>query len=253
MSEQAISLFAGLAQNAGLSEAAFLSTIKSTVFPQKGANATNEQLAAFLMVAKQYSLNPLTKEIFAFPANGGIQPVVSIDGWMKLINSHPEFDGMTFADALDDAGNILAITCKMYRKDRKHPIEATEYLAECKRTTDVWKQWPRRMLRHKATIQAARYAFGFAGIVDPDEAERGQIVNAEIVVEAQPDAPAELVQAAEAAASKGTEAFRAYWRGESTPNRELLNSRVDALKSLANQADEKSINDAIAAEQAGAE
>lgn len=28
------------------------------------------------------------------------------------------------------------------------------------------------MLRHKATIQAARYAFGFSGIVDPDEAER---------------------------------------------------------------------------------
>jgi hypothetical protein len=28
------------------------------------------------------------------------------------------------------------------------------------------------MLRHKAMIQAARYAFGFAGIYDPDEAER---------------------------------------------------------------------------------
>jgi hypothetical protein len=28
------------------------------------------------------------------------------------------------------------------------------------------------MLRHKALIQTARYAFGFAGIVDPDEAER---------------------------------------------------------------------------------
>jgi hypothetical protein len=28
------------------------------------------------------------------------------------------------------------------------------------------------MLRHKAAIQAARYAFGFAGIMEPDEAER---------------------------------------------------------------------------------
>jgi hypothetical protein len=28
------------------------------------------------------------------------------------------------------------------------------------------------MLRHKALIQCARYAFGFGGIVDPDEAER---------------------------------------------------------------------------------
>ena len=45
-------------------------------------------------------------------------------------------------------------------------------MAECKRNTDPWRQWPNRMLRHKATIQAARYAFGFSGIADPDEAER---------------------------------------------------------------------------------
>ncbi len=30
------------------------------------------------------------------------------------------------------------------------------------------------MLRHKATIQAARYAFGLSGIYDPDEGERIQ-------------------------------------------------------------------------------
>jgi hypothetical protein len=45
-------------------------------------------------------------------------------------------------------------------------------MAECKRDTDTWKKWPARMLRHKAAIQAARYAFGFAGIYDLDEAER---------------------------------------------------------------------------------
>ena len=28
------------------------------------------------------------------------------------------------------------------------------------------------MLRHKAAIQSIRYAFGFSGIVDPDEADR---------------------------------------------------------------------------------
>jgi hypothetical protein len=31
------------------------------------------------------------------------------------------------------------------------------------------------MLRHKAFVQAARYAFGFAGIVDPDEADRVRV------------------------------------------------------------------------------
>lgn len=51
-------------------------------------------------------------------------------------------------------------------------MEVTEYMAECVRNTEPWAKWPARMLRHKTTIQAARYAFGFSGIVDPDEAER---------------------------------------------------------------------------------
>src|SRR5690625_4254871 len=45
-------------------------------------------------------------------------------------------------------------------------------MSECKGVSDPCKRWPNRMLRHKATIQAARYAFGLSGIIDPDEAER---------------------------------------------------------------------------------
>ena len=61
----------------------------------------------------------------------------------------------------------------MYRKDRDHATTCTEYLAECSRNTEPWKKWPARMLRHKAAIQTARYAFGFSGIVEPDEYEPG--------------------------------------------------------------------------------
>ena len=243
----ALSLFDGLAANAGLSTEGFLSTIKATVFPNKGQGATNEQLAAFLMVAKQYNLNPLTKEIFAFPANGGIQPVVSIDGWMKLINSHADFDGMTFTDTLD-GDKVVSITCKIHRKDRTNPIEATEYMAECKRDTQVWKQWPRRMLRHKAAIQAARYAFGFAGIADPDEAERGQIVEATVVEETP--IPQELLDAANAAAENGLAAYSDYWKAITPAERKLLKNYHDGFKSQAQQADERLLSEAIAAEAA---
>jgi phage recombination protein Bet len=135
-------------------------------------DCSKEQVAAFLLVAKQHDLNPFTKEIFAFPSRGGIQPIVSVDGWMKLINSHPQFDGMDFYDHFDEAGKLFSIQCKIHRKDRSHPIEVTEYMSECYRDTETWKRWPARMLRHKAAIQAARYAFGFAGIIEPDEFER---------------------------------------------------------------------------------
>jgi phage recombination protein Bet len=163
------SVLGSMAERFGMDRRAFEATLRGTIMP---ANTSNEQCAAFLLVAKQHGLNPFTKEIFAFPSRGGIQPVVSVDGWMKLINSHPQFDGMEFVDAFDAAGKLASVTCKIFRKDRAHPVSVTEYMAECFRQTDTWKQWPARMLRHKAAIQAARYAFGFAGIMEPDEYER---------------------------------------------------------------------------------
>ena len=164
------SLIADMAARYNMDPKAFADTLRGTVVPK---NATNEEFAAFLLVAKEYNLNPITREIFAFPKQGGgIQPIVSVDGWANLVNSHPQCDGFEFDDVLDEKGNVVSITCRIYRKDRSRHITATEYMSECKRDTSTWKQWPRRMLRHKALIQAARYAFGFAGIVDPDEAER---------------------------------------------------------------------------------
>jgi phage recombination protein Bet len=149
---------------------AFADTLRGTVVPK---NATDAEFAAFLMVAREYNLNPITKEIFAFPKQGGgIQPIVSVDGWANLINSHPQCDGVEFVDSLNDKGELVSITCQIFRKDRSRPTTATEYMGECRRKTSTWDQWPRRMLRHKALIQAARYAFGFAGIIDQDEAER---------------------------------------------------------------------------------
>ncbi len=174
--DQKIGVMNAMAQRFNMDPRAFEQTIMGTLMP---ANVTvsREMVAAFLLVAHQYGLNPFTKEIFAFPAKGGIQPVVSVDGWAKLINEHPQFDGMDFADTFDE-GKIVAITCKMHRKDRTHPVCVTEYMSECRRDTPTWKQWPVRMLRHKSMIQAARYAFSFAGIMEPDEAER--------MVEAEP-------------------------------------------------------------------
>lgn len=168
---QQAGIYEEMASRYGMNREAFERTLMATVMPKEGA--TREQTAAFLLVAKQHGLNPFTKEVFAFPSRGGgIQPVVSVDGWMKLMNQHPEFDGLDFEDRLDANGALVSVTCIVHRKDRGHPIRVTEYMSECRRDTDTWKRWPARMLRHKAAIQAARYAFGFAGIMEPDEVER---------------------------------------------------------------------------------
>jgi len=161
-------IVAKMAERFEMTPAEFERTVKATVCP---SNITNEQFVAFLMVAKEYNLNPITKQIYALPSKGAIVPIVSIDGWLRIINEHPQFDGMEFVDNVVD-GKLFSITCRMFRKDRSKPTEVTEYMSECLRGTDTWKQWPARMLRHKVTIQAARYAFGLAGIYDEDEAQR---------------------------------------------------------------------------------
>jgi len=218
------SLLRAMAERYGMEPDRFRDVIVNTVLPaNERQRVTNEQLAAFLLVAHEHNLNPLTREIYAFPTKGGgIQPIVSIDGWLKLINSHPEFDGMEFEDHLDSQGRLVAITCRMFRKDRSRPTEATEYMEECRRNTETWRRWPRRMLRHKATIQAARYAFGFSGIVDEDEAERRREAEQREALTpppppppAEPTAPvmeAEVVQAPPTSAAQAEE-WEAALRG----------------------------------------
>ena len=160
------SLVAKIASRYEVDPDKMMSTLKATCF--KG-NVTNEQMLALLVVADQHNLNPFTRELFAFPdKSNGIVPVVSVDGWSRIINDHPQFDGVEFKQ--DDE----QCTAIIYRKDRKHPTAITERMKECRRNTPTWSSHPWRMLRHKALIQCARLAFGFSGIYDADEADRIQ-------------------------------------------------------------------------------
>ena len=140
-------------------------TLKATAFRGQVSDA---QMAALLLVANKHGLSPWTKEIYAFPdRQNGIVPVVGVDGWSRIINENPAFDGMEFEQTDDSC------TCRIYRKDRSHPITVTEYMDECRRdNSTAWESHPRRMLRHKTLIQCARLAFGFSGIFDQDEADR---------------------------------------------------------------------------------
>ena len=138
--------------------------MKATVMP---SGASDEELAAFCMVASAYKLNPLIKEIHAFRAkSGGIMPMVGIDGWLKLLHQREDFDGMEHRYADDNSW----VECAIYSKTVQRPTVVREYMAENRMgSSPVWQQRPLRMLRHRATIQAIRYFCGLGGIVDQDE------------------------------------------------------------------------------------
>lgn len=162
------SILASMAAHYGMDPDKFHGTMMATIMPK---GTTPEQVAAFLIVAHKYELNPFTKEIYAFKGqNDSVVPIVGIDGWMTLANRQPMFDGIEYIDNRDANGKIESITAIVYRKDRAHPIKVTEYLSECKRNTPPWNTSPNRMLRHRATAQGIRYAFGIGGVLLPDEA-----------------------------------------------------------------------------------
>jgi len=193
-----------MAERLNVEPAKLFDTLKSTVF--KGAS--NEEMLALVVVANEYGLNPLLKEMYAFPAKGGgIVPLVAIDGWTKIVNRQPSFDGVKFHWDFDSETNKpVACTCTMWVKGRKEPVQVTEFLDECSRGTEPWTKMPRRMLRHRAFIQAARLAFGLSGLVDEDEAPDVQVVRSrpiradvddgvKVQVIPPPDTPKELADA----------------------------------------------------------
>ena len=174
-----------------------VSVLKATAFRSDKGEVSDAQLAALLIVAGQYRLNPWTKEIYAFPdKKNGIVPVVGVDGWSRIINDHPQFDGMEFRVSENmvrmPGANVDAhewMECIIYRKDRSRPTVVREYLDEVYRepfkgqygvVAGPWQTHTKRFHRHKTSIQSARLAFGFGGIFDQDEAER--------IVEGQPAA-----------------------------------------------------------------
>ena len=149
-----------------LTSAAYVHTLRATCVDGQASEA---ELLSCILVSHQHGLNPLLKEIYFMKTKAGkIQPIVSVDGWIKMCNTHPQFDGFEFADTVDNKGVIVAIACTIHRKDRR-PTAVTEYLSECKGQGGPWKSHPSRMLRHRALIQCARLAFGFGGIMDHDE------------------------------------------------------------------------------------
>lgn len=132
---------------------------------------TDEEMAAALVVANRYQLDPFTKEVYAMRNKGALLIAVGIDGWVALAVRQPTFDGWEWSDEHDDDGTLVSCTCTLHVRGRKVPTRVTEYLRECHRDTGPWRQNPHRMLRHRATAQAVRMTFPMGGLVEPDELE----------------------------------------------------------------------------------
>ena len=104
---------------------------------------------------------------------GQYQTLITIDGWMRLINQDQQFAGITFKESSElELGIPLWMECSIYRHDRILPITVKEYSAEIRTEHLLWKTMPRRMLRHRSIQQCARLAFGIHIADQPSNLEK---------------------------------------------------------------------------------
>lgn len=143
-------------------------------FDPKGI-ASKEELAFFLALAHERNLNPFLKEIYFVKFNGSpAQTIVSKEVFMKMAESHPEYDGFQAGvvieteqgELVERKGALLGSKdtlvggwCKVYRKDRSRPIEVQLSLKEFGKGQSTWKTMPANMIRKSAIVNALREAF----------------------------------------------------------------------------------------------
>ncbi|MGH2275581.1 phage recombination protein Bet [Streptococcus uberis] len=158
--------------------------IRKYLDPQ--GKASEEELAYFIATCKERNLNPFTKEVYFIKyGTNPAQIVVSKDAFMKRAEQNQNFDGFEAGVVIINDGELQHITgtilppnatlvggwAKVYRKDRKFPIEADADFKAYNTGKSMWAKMPALMIRKVALVSAMREAFSenVGGLYTTDE------------------------------------------------------------------------------------
>ena len=193
--------------------------VKKQFFPPNTKD--NMEVQYCLEVAKQFNLNPITKQIYfvlrkAQDDNGvwheKIEPLVGRDGFLAIAHRTGAFGGIETISTIKEVPirengqwkmkKDLVGICKVWRTDSEMPfiveVAYGEYVQTKKdgEPTKFWSSKPDTMIKKVAESQALRKAFNISGLYSPEEVgvgidDRGNVtidvetVDASIDVEAE--------------------------------------------------------------------
>jgi phage recombination protein Bet len=165
-----------------------IETIKRTV----ASEADTDELKMFLHVAKSYGLDPFNKEIFFWKVKGKPTIMTSRDGYLKIADRHPQYDGLV-SDVVrkndnfkrktegieheygTERGDIVGAYALVYRKDRNYPVYVFASFEEYRADTKVWYQYPSAMILKVAESMALKRSFSVSGLVSREEMDVQQL------------------------------------------------------------------------------
>lgn len=147
---------------------------------------TEQQTKQFLAVAGTFGLDPWKREVYAvtFKNKDGSTEMSIVTGYetyIKRAELNSNYDGYDIefkgsfkkgkvtnqgkngswqVDALVPVGEVSCV-CKVYRKDKSHPVVEEVFFDEYDQGNSMWQSKPRTMLKKVAIVSAFRKAFPF--------------------------------------------------------------------------------------------
>jgi phage recombination protein Bet len=159
-----------------------LETLRRTV----AGDASSDEFKMFIYLAKNYGLDPFNKEIFFWKKDGKPTIMTSRDGYLKIADRHPQYDGLVSdvvrendifrrdIEGIDhqygtERGGIIGAYALVFRSDRRFPVYIFAPFDEYQADTKVWKQYLSAMILKVAESMALKRAFSVSGLVSKEE------------------------------------------------------------------------------------
>ncbi len=137
-------------------------------------NATQQELVMFMELCRAWRLNPFLKEAYLVKyGSQSAQMTVAKQVWVKRASNNPNYDGMEHGIVLRgpngiehregtatyDDEKLLGGWCRVYLKNRSHPVYSEVSLKEMGKGQANWKSMPGIMIDKCAQSAALREAF----------------------------------------------------------------------------------------------
>jgi len=160
--------------------------------------ATEIDLKHFMYLCKEYDLDPLKKEIYFIRCGGKHVAITSRDGYLKIANLNPCFDGLEsdvvyqgdklvkredgslsieYGDGhlIFDKSKLVGAFCSVFRKDRSKAttifVSIKDYY---KKNAPIWEQYTNAMILKVAEAMALKRAFAISGLVTKEEIDKDE-------------------------------------------------------------------------------
>ena len=181
--------FAPIASKQSVSITALVGVVVNKITKSKnGQPPSKDEMIEFAALCKQAGLNPATSEVAPLVQGGHVSLIVSVDGWIKVARSQPEFAGYKLIPSentikINNSEVPEYITSQIYIRGLDFPLEWRTYYREAlKPRSPVWTTMPNHMLQVRALANGIKRSFGLNAYT-PDEATDMIQATAEVVEE----------------------------------------------------------------------